>query len=66
MGQNTVTLRGQVAYSWVRISTGDVPFQAFIFKNKEDEVDISGQESDVRFAEVIWNGEKWVENISAS
>jgi hypothetical protein len=63
MGHNTVDLRGQIAYSWVSNETGLVPFQSFIFKDLEPCVRYTPREENVRPAEVVWNGERWVENI---
>ena len=63
MGQNTVDLRGQIAYSWVDNETGEVRFQLFIFRELDPCERYTPRDENVRPAEVIWNGEKWVENI---
>ncbi|CAB4543776.1 MAG: hypothetical protein F2529_02325 [Actinobacteria bacterium] len=53
-------------WSWIDLDSGEVKFPVFIFPKKENEVDISAQEPNVRFAKVRWDGQKWVEDKSDS
>jgi hypothetical protein len=57
---------GKLGFGWVDRESAEVDLQLFIFDNAGAPIRFKQRGSNCRVAEVVFDGEKWVENLEGA